>query len=626
MTDFNLKVTGYVATVAGGLLPLQDRVGFLGTADKRFGDAWIGKLKLSTDDYKDNGITTTEGDLYLNSSDGNVQIEDNLIVTETLTVNETSEFKKAITIDDNISPNTFKGARIGTESFPFSDAHVGNIQIAYGLNGIASDDDNLISTSSGDLKLNSASQKVLIVNDLEVSRNLRVVGFSTFVNPVSFQNSISPASNEGSSLGTSEKGWSEAYIDEIYINNNTITTTVTGTGDGQDLELSSSSGLVDVEFDINVGRYFNSVGLSTFNDKLHVGNNIHPLVTKGSSLGESNKVFSAAYIDDLIFDGNTITTVSGKNLIISPNGGILDIQVPMQLGITTFTDNVTLKGLDKTFIVRNNTGVEKFKIESNEGNTVTQGTLECKTITTTRNLTVSGQNSSTTHAQIGSASVKTQSTSTTSGSLVVYGGIGVESGNVNVSGYVSVGSSFGVTGTSQFTGAATFSGLINANGGVKGTCSLATKATNVVGSTNCIPFNTGTDITTTSSNLTFINGVNPELRVAGDIVAFYGSSSDDTLKENKTKLDNALDKVLLLSGFTYTWNEKAVSLGFDSSQTCVGVSAQEVQKVLPEAVIERELNGENILLVKYEKIVPLLIEAIKELNDKVDRLQSLLDK
>jgi len=631
IVNSNLRVEGQtyfvgVATVAGGLLPLQDRVGFLGTADKRFGDAWIGKLKLSTDDYKDNGITTTEGDLYLNSSDGNVQIEDNLIVTETLTVNETSEFKKAITIDDNISPNTFKGARIGTESFPFSDAHVGNIQIAYGLNGIASDDDNLISTSSGDLKLNSASQKVLIVNDLEVSRNLRVVGFSTFVNPVSFQNSISPASNEGSSLGTSEKGWSEAYIDEIYINNNTITTTVTGTGDGQDLELSSSSGLVDVEFDINVGRYFNSVGLSTFNDKLHVGNNIHPLVTKGSSLGESNKVFSAAYIDDLIFDGNTITTVSGKNLIISPNGGILDIQVPMQLGITTFTDNVTLKGLDKTFIVRNNTGVEKFKIESNEGNTVTQGTLECKTITTTRNLTVSGQNSSTTHAQIGSASVKTQSTSTTSGSLVVYGGIGVESGNVNVSGYVSVGSSFGVTGTSQFTGAATFSGLINANGGVKGTCSLATKATNVVGSTNCIPFNTGTDITTTSSNLTFINGVNPELRVAGDIVAFYGSSSDDTLKENKTKLDNALDKVLLLSGFTYTWNEKAVSLGFDSSQTCVGVSAQEVQKVLPEAVIERELNGENILLVKYEKIVPLLIEAIKELNDKVDRLQSLLDK
>jgi hypothetical protein len=38
------------------------------------------------------------------------------------------------------------------------------------------------------------------------------------------------------------------------------------------------------------------------------------------------------------------------------------------------------------------------------------------------------------------------------------------------------------------------------------------------------------------------------------------------------------------------------------------------------------LNGENVLLVKYEKIVPLLIEAIKELNDKVERLQSLLDK
>ena len=65
--------------------------------------------------------------------------------------------------------------------------------------------------------------------------------------------------------------------------------------------------------------------------------------------------------------------------------------------------------------------------------------------------------------------------------------------------------------------------------------------------------------------------------------------------------------------------------GFENEKQ-IGLSAQEVQKVLPEAVIERELNGENILLVKYEKIVPLLVEAIKELNEKVERLQSLLDK
>jgi hypothetical protein len=293
---------------------------------------------------------------------------------------------------------------------------------------------------------------------------------------------------------------------------------------------------------------------------------------------------------------------------------------------TTFADNVTLQGLTKTFKLRSSAGVEKFSVETDEGNVVTQGTLESKTTTYTRNLSVTGQNNTTTHATIGSVTIKTPSTSTTTGSLVVHGGVGVESGDVYMGQNVSVGAALTVRTTLFVTGNSTFTGLIRANGGIQGTCSLANKSTNFVGSTNCIPFNTGVDITSTSSNLQFINGATPELRVAGDIIAFYGSSSDDKLKENKTILNNALDKVLSLSGFTYTWNEKAISLGFDGSQTCVGVSAQEVQKVLPEAVLERELNGENILVVKYEKIVPLLIEAIKELNEKVERLQSLLDK
>jgi hypothetical protein len=627
----NLKVEGAthlvgIATVATGLVPLQDTVGFLGNADKRFGNAWIGKLKLSTDDYNDGGVTTTEGDLYLNSANGTTYIQDDLNVGEGLTVEKTSKFKGVATADIGILPDTSKGAYVGTPSLPFSDAHIGNIQIAYGVNGIANDDDNLISTSSGDLKLNSSTSKVSISNDFEINRNFRVVGFVTFVNNVDFEQDVTPKINEGSSLGNAEKSWSAAYIDEIVIDVNRISTTVTGSGDGQNLELTASSGLVTTDYDFYVDRHFKATGISTFTNKLNLGNNIIPVTTNGASLGESGKVFSAAYIDKLIFDNSTITTTPGNNLTLTADGGIVALSAPIQLGITTFTDNVALKGQSKTFTVKNNSGVEKFSIESDEGNTVTQGTLECKTITYTRNLSVTGQNNSTTHATIGSNTIKTPSTTTTTGSLVVYGGVGVESGDMNISGSVKINAGLTVQTTSTFTGTATFTGLIKANGGIQGTCSLANKATNIVGSTNCIPFNTGTDITTTSSNLQFVNGANPELRVAGDIIAFYGSSSDDRLKENRTKLNNALDKVLSLSGFTYTWNEKAVSLGFNNLETCVGVSAQEVQKVLPEAVVERELNGESVLLVKYEKIVPLLIEAIKELNEKVERLQSLFDK
>lgn len=108
------------------------------------------------------------------------------------------------------------------------------------------------------------------------------------------------------------------------------------------------------------------------------------------------------------------------------------------------------------------------------------------------------------------------------------------------------------------------------------------------------------------------------IRCVGDIVAYY---SDDRLKNKIGNLEGALDKVNSLNGFTYTPNEKALALGVDQDEVRVGVSAQEVQAVLPEAVKDAPVeNTEGYLTVQYEKIVPLLIESIKELSAKVEEL------
>ena len=124
-------------------------------------------------------------------------------------------------------------------------------------------------------------------------------------------------------------------------------------------------------------------------------------------------------------------------------------------------------------------------------------------------------------------------------------------------------------------------------------------------------------------NIKFNTGSN-ELRCDGDVIAFV---SDERLKTDIVGITNALDKVNSLSGFTYTWTEWASEQGnqFDRSKRHVGVSAQEVQKVLPEAVAPAPFNDEY-LTVKYDKIVPLLIEAIKELSDKVSALEDKLNK
>jgi hypothetical protein len=111
---------------------------------------------------------------------------------------------------------------------------------------------------------------------------------------------------------------------------------------------------------------------------------------------------------------------------------------------------------------------------------------------------------------------------------------------------------------------------------------------------------------------------NGEIRATNEITAYY---SDARLKNFHGTILNAGAKVALLNGYYFTENETAKSLGYTNDKMQIGVSAQEVQAVLPEAVVPAPID-ETYLTVKYEKLVPLLIEAIKELQAEVAELKS----
>jgi hypothetical protein len=99
----------------------------------------------------------------------------------------------------------------------------------------------------------------------------------------------------------------------------------------------------------------------------------------------------------------------------------------------------------------------------------------------------------------------------------------------------------------------------------------------------------------------------------GDITAF-GSVSDRTRKENIVKIENALDKVSQISGYTFNY------LGDDTPMT--GVIAQELEEVLPEVVYETEMpDGTHSKAVRHGNIVGLLIESIKELKAEIEELK-----
>jgi hypothetical protein len=137
-----------------------------------------------------------------------------------------------------------------------------------------------------------------------------------------------------------------------------------------------------------------------------------------------------------------------------------------------------------------------------------------------------------------------------------------------------------------------------------------------------------------SGTTTFNYGINVtgNITATGTITAYY---SDERLKTNLGNISSPLDKVLKLNGFNYIENKLANSFGYDSTSIQVGVSAQDVQKVLPAAVSiapfdrgEKGLSksGEDYLTVDYAKMVPLLIEAIKELKEEVDSLKGARDE
>jgi hypothetical protein len=113
------------------------------------------------------------------------------------------------------------------------------------------------------------------------------------------------------------------------------------------------------------------------------------------------------------------------------------------------------------------------------------------------------------------------------------------------------------------------------------------------------------------------------VNATGDVIAYY-QASDDRLKNRVGNIQEALEKVNKINGFTFTFNEVAREHGFDD-RLHVGVSAQELEKVLPEVV--RPFSFQNseseFKRVEYEKIIPLLVESTKELTKRVEALEAL---
>jgi len=178
-----------------------------------------------------------------------------------------------------------------------------------------------------------------------------------------------------------------------------------------------------------------------------------------------------------------------------------------------------------------------------------------------------------------------------------------------------------LSGQLKMTGTALGGSDINLSGGSDGHCVITVTGHNSnVSKLTIDGRGNGSGSGKTNIAEFIVTGTTAELKVKGDITAF--ATSDATLKENLVPISNALNKVGIITGYTYKWKTEGTDYAGVHGTEDTGVVAQDVELLgLPGITTTRE-NG--IKAISYKRLTPILIQAIKELKKENDDLKTLI--
>jgi sugar lactone lactonase YvrE len=462
-------------------------------------------------------------------------------------------------------------------------------------------------------------------------------------------------------LGTPWNVSTAVYVDAFYVGNQEQTPNGLFVSLVNDVAyVAGSSSDAVFQYDTNVNSIeFNSLN-TVFPNRVTVENDLY--VQDRLAVGGTFQAYGSATLASATSGTTSISgtlTASGA-VTFSTTTGVIT------LGTAQTTGTFTVGGPTQTgaIVVGQSTGAQTLSIASGA---TTSGT------TKTVNIGTAGVSGSTTAINIGSAVSGANSTVSINGTLNANGASltslnasNIDSGTVptarlatgtaNATTYLrgdqtwaTVSSATANNGTLTMTtsgtglsGSATFTADQSGNT----TFTVASNATNantvstIVARDGSGNFSAGTitanltgnasgsaaTFTSTTQNSQFNSigvgtagsGTAGEIRATNNITAYF---SDERLKTKIGDIENALDKVKQIETMVYHANETAVALGYDASVIEVGVTAQSVQKVQPQVVAPAPID-DKYLTVRYERLVPLLIEAIKELEAQIAELKA----
>ena len=412
--------------------------------------------------------------------------------------------------------------------------------------------------------------------------------------------------------------------------NSTFTVNRGTTGANASIRWNESTKYFDM-LDVDNGQYYrvltdeylsssisstSTSNVATSNAIYTVATNLNTANTFLQANDASTLAASKVYTDTLrTYVDTNLTLNNGVNT--TQNTNISNVNTYAQAGFALANSTTTYS--QAGFAVANtatsnlSANVAYFQALNNTQNT------QITTVTTTAGAAFNSGNTTLAYAQAGYASSNTK-VATVSGT----------SGRVTSSGTTAITLDLATAGPGA-SSATNASLTIDAYGRVTALTSGTAPVTSITGTANQIAV-TGTVTPTLSLPQSVHSGANfqinslgvgtgatgtaGEIRATNNITAYY---SDDRLKTRLGLIENALDKVNSLNGFYYEANQTAQDLGYTVRKE-VGLSAQEVQSILPEIVVPAPID-EKYLTIHYERVVPLLVEAIKELSRQVEELK-----
>jgi hypothetical protein len=512
---------------------------------------------------------------------GNANIAGNLTLGGTITIGDNSSDNVVVNADlsSSIIPNNDNSFDLGSTSFRYRAIHGTNIHGAINAtNGVVSGSSQVIgildslNTFSGS-QLTQNSNLATITGSLISTASLNV-GRLTAIEAVS---------------GT----FARTNSTNIFNGNQTVSGSLYVT---QDLVVGGSSSIQNISSsNLVIGTAFVTLNTSTPSSRF-AGLQI---IDSGSSGGSGSFLYDAVQDEFIFIHRGNGTNITSSHFLLGP-------ETYDNLGNESYlTNNRVSKGTGKEHLVDSNI--------TDDGSLITLGS----NTTITGTLVASG-------TTLVSGSSQINATATTNWSTGIKTRLDAEtvvSGSKTISG-ITLGSNLatltigtGLSGTS-YNGS---TGVTIANTGV--TSITAGTGVSRDSATGTVTISIGQAVAT-SDNVRFASigvgmaasGTSGRIDAANDIVAF--STSDVRLKENIKPIENALDKISKISGNTYDWRAEFKDVhGYEGND--VGVIAQEVEAVLPQLVQDRD-NGYKA--VKYDKLVALLIEGIKEQQTQIHNL------